>query len=75
MQQISRQLGARIRHLRQERGFSQEALADASEIHRSFMGEIERGEVDVTLATLIRIGYGLKVPVSSLIKGIVSRRH
>jgi transcriptional regulator with XRE-family HTH domain len=70
MQSIYTQMGKRIRSLRMEQGFSQEAFADASQIHRSHMGEIERGEVDVTLATLIKIGYGLHMPVSSLLKGI-----
>jgi len=76
MQQIYRQMGERIRHLRQERGFTQEAFADASEIHRSHLGEIERGEVDVSLTTLIKIGYGLQMPISSLLRDIgVTRRQ
>jgi XRE family transcriptional regulator, regulator of sulfur utilization len=70
MQNIHRQMGERIRRLRMEQGFSQEAFADASEIHRSHLGEIERGEVDLTLSTLLKLGCGLQMPVSSLLKGI-----
>src|SRR5215471_14246306 len=64
---ISKQFGRRIRLLRQNRGFTQEELADTSGLHRSHMGTIERGEVDVTLKTLLRLGHALRVPLSSLL--------
>ena len=70
MKNINRQLGERLRHLRQERGFTQEGLAEACGVHRAHLGEIERGEVDVTVTTLQRISYGLEISVSSLLRGV-----
>lgn len=70
MLDIQRQVGERIRHLRRLRGFTQEELADASGLNRAHLGEIERGEVDVTIVTLQRIGRGLRLRVSSLVKDI-----
>lgn len=70
MLDIQRQVGERVRHLRRLRGFTQEELADASGLNRAHLGEIERGEVDVTIVTLQRIGRGLRLRVSSLVKDI-----
>lgn len=70
MLDIQRQVGERVRHLRRLRGFTQEELAEASGLNRAHLGEIERGEVDVTIVTLQRIGRGLRLRVSTLVKDI-----
>ena len=49
MAELQKAVGARIRELRMARGWSQESYADICEIHRSHMGEIERG-----VATFVR---------------------
>src|SRR5438874_516099 len=46
MQAIQKALGARIRELRLKRSWSQEEFADVCGIHRSHMGEIDRGETN-----------------------------
>ena len=74
MRELNRQVGERVRHLRKLKGFTQEGLADASGLNRAHLGEIERGEVDVTILTLHKIGRGLKVKVSSLVKDITLPR-
>jgi transcriptional regulator with XRE-family HTH domain len=61
-----RKLGAAIRTARQERGLSQEALADAAGIDRSHMGKIERGERNVSLLNVARVSDALEVSVSWL---------
>src|SRR5438270_13905581 len=53
-------VGARIRELRLKQGFSQEAFADSCGINRSHMGEVERGECNVTFATLVTITHKLE---------------
>src|SRR5262249_37366501 len=52
VQAVYLQLGATVRRLRKERGWSQDVLADRSGLHRAHLGEIERGETNVTLQTL-----------------------
>jgi len=70
MQPVQKALGSRIRELRLKREWSQEAFADICGIHRSHMGEIERGETNLTLSTLLVISKHLEVTISSLFKGI-----
>lgn len=66
-----KRLGERIRKLRDQRGWSQEEFAAISDVNRSYMGRIERGELNLTLDTLEKVGKGLSTSVSALLKGIV----
>lgn len=70
MQDINKEVGRRIRVLRMNKGFSQEDLAFNSGLHRSHMGEIERGACDITLRTLQRVGLGLRVSLAELVKHV-----
>jgi len=70
MQPIQKTLGSRIRELRTKKGWSQEEFADHCGIHRSHMGEIERGETNLTLSTLLVITHKLEITISSLFRGI-----
>ena len=70
MQSILEALGTRIRELRTKKGWSQEAFADSCGINRSHMGEIERGETNLTFGTLYSISQRLGISVSVLFKGI-----
>lgn len=67
---IQQQLGARISELRRKQGWSQEALADRCGLHRSHMGEIERGKANVTLATLVIIASALQTTPAALLKDV-----
>jgi transcriptional regulator with XRE-family HTH domain len=58
--------GEAVRSLRLEQGVSQEALADAAGIDRSYMGGIERGEHNVALINLKRIATALDTTVAEL---------
>jgi len=71
MAELQQIVGARIRELRTARGWSQEGFADICEIHRSHMGEIERGEVDIAISTLARLAKGLDMTVSGMLKGVI----
>jgi transcriptional regulator with XRE-family HTH domain len=62
-----KRLGARIRHLRRERGLSQEALADAAGIGRSYMSGIERGVRNCSTLHLYRLAGALRVRASRLL--------
>ena len=54
-----KQIGTRIRELRDEKGWFQKDLAKASRLPIRTIGRIERGEVDVRLSTLSRIAEAL----------------
>ncbi|MBP2110493.1 transcriptional regulator with XRE-family HTH domain [Paenibacillus silagei] len=64
--EILKQVGARIRALRKERGLSQEALGEIGRFHFSYIGQIERGEKNVSLLNLHKIAESLKVNVIQL---------
>jgi transcriptional regulator with XRE-family HTH domain len=70
MQVIQKTLGTRIRELRLKKGWSQEQFADICDIHRSHMGEIERGETNLTLSTMLVIAQKLETTISALFRGI-----
>jgi transcriptional regulator with XRE-family HTH domain len=63
-------LGERIRQKRKVAGWTQEELADAAKIDRSYIGSVERGERNVTFTVLCRICAALKVDVSEITEGI-----
>jgi transcriptional regulator with XRE-family HTH domain len=60
--------GRRIRELRQERGFTQEELAERSHLHRNYVGGIERGERNVSLLNMIELSRALGVKTTELFK-------
>jgi transcriptional regulator with XRE-family HTH domain len=60
-------VGRRVRRLRIERGISQEALARDVEMHRTYLGGVERGERNLTLRSVERLAERLGVPVRELI--------
>ena len=64
---LLRQVGARIRRARQKKGLSQEALAHAVDMDRSYVSGLERGEFNVSLLALARIAQRLSVPLSALV--------
>jgi transcriptional regulator with XRE-family HTH domain len=61
-----REVGRRIRVRRLALRLSQEALADAAGLHRTYIGSVERGERNVSLVNLLRISAALSVDVGYL---------
>ena len=64
---ISEAFGRNLRSLRKERGFSQEMLAYASGIDRSYVGKIERGLVNVTLEKIFVLAECLQCSPKDLV--------
>jgi len=62
-----RRIGHRIVEVRQERGLSQEALADLAKIGRSYMSGIERGVRNPSVLHILRISKALEIPPSRLL--------
>lgn len=71
MQEAQKKLGKRIRELREKEGFSQEAFADACGLNRVHMSDIERGQVNLSIATLKKIADNLDTTAAGLLKGIL----
>jgi transcriptional regulator with XRE-family HTH domain len=63
---IQRLFGERMRELRKQRGLSQEALALACNLDRTYIGSVERGERNVSLINIQTIADGLSVPAREL---------
>ncbi len=61
-------LGAGIRRRRKELGLSQEALALATDLDRSYVGGVERGEHNLSFISLYRLSIALETKVSELLK-------
>lgn len=59
-------LGERIREARRATGLSQEQLALQADIDRSFMGQVERGQRNISVLTLLRMARVLDVNLGSL---------
>lgn len=58
--------GAAIRQLRAERGISQEALAHAADLDRTYLSGIERGQRNPSLTNLLKLAAALDVKLSEL---------
>lgn len=65
-----RELGSRIRAARKDAGMTQEGLAHESEIDRSYIGGVERGERNLTFTILSKIARALRCDIASLTKGL-----
>ncbi len=65
---ILKVVGQNIRQLRESKGFSQEELAVKAGLRRSYIGNIERGDRNLTVVSLNRIAMALNVhPITLLI--------
>src|SRR5262245_26543712 len=62
------QFGRRVRALRKAARLSQEKLAFQSELDRSFIGQIERGECNISLTNIGKLARGLDVPPAALLQ-------
>lgn len=58
--------GKRMRELRKERGLSQEKLSFKADLHRTYIGMIERAEKNITLLNIEKIANALEVNIIDL---------
>ena len=75
MSTLRTRLGLAIRRLRKEAGHSQESFADHCGLHRTYMGSVERGEVNISLDNIERIGKGLALSAAALMAEAEKKRR
>jgi transcriptional regulator with XRE-family HTH domain len=68
-QKILIEFGERVREIRKEKGLSQEELAHKADLHRTYIGMIERAEKNITLVNIEKIANALDVSLNSLFNG------
>lgn len=62
--------GARVRARRHELGLSQEKLADRCGVHWTFLGQVERGQRNISLHNILKLADGLGVDAGELVSGL-----
>ena len=67
MSNINKDVGFNIRKIREEKGLSQEKLAALADLHRAYVGQIERGEKNIGLKNLEKIAKALNVKIKDLL--------
>jgi len=65
---FSLEIGKRIKDLRIIKGWSQEQLSFESQLHRTYIGSVERGERNITLVNLKRITDALQISPAEFFK-------
>ena len=68
------EFGARVRARRNELGLSQEALADESGLHWTFVGQVERGQRNLSLHNLLKLAAALEIDPAGLVQGLAPPR-
>jgi transcriptional regulator with XRE-family HTH domain len=61
-------LGREIRATRDELGWSQERLAELADLSKNYVGNLERGEYEVSVATLNRVAGALRQKASDMLR-------
>lgn len=66
MDDIRARFGVRLRKVRTTKGISQEKLGELAGIHRTFVSMVERGERNVTIATVEKLAKALECRMADL---------
>lgn len=66
LKDIKETVGDNVRNYRTKLSWSQEKLAEKSNLHRTYIGAVERGEKNVTIVNLEKISIALGVDIKDL---------
>ena len=64
---VRQRLATRVRILRAQHRWNQETLADRAGLHRTTIGQIERGTLNIGVASLARLAQAFAVPLGALV--------
>jgi transcriptional regulator with XRE-family HTH domain len=70
MSEIVKKIGERIRLIRREKGLSQEQLGELSDLHTNYVGQIERGEKNLTIESLEKVVQALEISMEQLFRHV-----
>ncbi len=65
---ISIKFGEKVREIRVSQNLSQEQLAHLADVHRTYIGMVERAEKNITLVNIEKISVALNVNITELLK-------
>ncbi len=63
---FSSDFGAKVRHYRRKMKLSQEQLAERADLHPTYVGQVERGEKNASLESIMKLSKGLDIPPALL---------
>lgn len=64
---IRKKFGRRLKKIRKELKLSQEELAKISDLHRTYIGSIERGDQNISLENVYKLSKALKMSLKDLV--------
>lgn len=68
MNNLNEKIGKIIQQHRLKANLSQEKLAEESNLHRTYISDVERGTRNITLKSLYKIANALEIKLSDLIR-------
>jgi len=68
---IQKTIGKNIRGLRNTKKISQERLAELSDLDRTYIQSIEKGDRNISVEVLLKLATGLNVQVTEILKGLL----
>ena len=75
MSDLPKVIGERIRNFRKEKGLSQEELAHLSNLHNTYIGQLERGEKNATLESIEKVANALDISLEDLFRSVHPRSN
>ena len=66
LKKIRKEFGLQVKKIRKDQGYSQESFADECQLHRTYIGAIERGEKNISIDNIAKIAATLKISLHEL---------